>query len=59
MKLGQIVAHKNTQFFHMTIRKQTGTWHIYKPLFGSSVATWQLTCSEVSLSIHKKKLEKS
>ena len=30
-------------------------WHVYKPLFSSSVATGSLACSEISLSINKKK----
>ena len=29
-------------------------WYVYKPLFGSSVATCQLECSEISLSIIEK-----
>ena len=29
-----------------------GAWHVFKPLFGSSVAT----CSEISLSIYEKRL---
>ena len=33
------------------------TWHVYKPLFGSSVATYRLACSEISLPIDEKKLE--
>ena len=28
-----------------------GAWYVYKPLFGSSVATCRLACSETSLSI--------
>ena len=34
-------------------------WYIYKPLIGSSVATCRLECSEISLSIIEKYLEKS
>ena len=36
-----------------------GAWHVYKPLFGSSVAICRFACSEISLSIKEKKLEKS
>ena len=36
-----------------------GAWYVYKPLFGSSVATCRLACSEISLSIIEKKLERS
>ena len=32
-----------------------GAWHVYKPLFGYSVATFRLTCSEMFLSINQKK----
>ena len=32
-----------------------GAWHVYKPLFGSSVAICRLACSKISLSINKKK----
>ena len=35
------------------------TWHVYKPLFGSSVATCRLAYSEISLPINEKKLERS
>ena len=34
-------------------------WHVYKPLFGSSVATCRLACSEISLSFNEKKRERS
>ena len=33
-------------------------WHVYKPMFGSSVATFQLSCSEISLLILKKQTNK-
>ena len=36
-----------------------GAWYVYKTLFGSSVATCWLACSEISLSIIKKKLKRS
>ena len=36
-----------------------GAWHVYKPWFGSSVATCRLACSEISLSTMEKKLERS
>ena len=36
-----------------------GTWHVYKPLFGSSNAICRLDCSEISLSKKKKNMEKS
>ena len=36
-----------------------GVWHAYKPLFGSSVATCQLVCSEISLSINENNQERS
>ena len=36
-----------------------GAWHVHEPLFGSSVAICRLACSEISLSIKGKKLEKS
>ena len=36
-----------------------GAWYVYKPLFGSSVATCRLACSEISLSIIGKKLKRS
>ena len=36
-----------------------GAWHVYKPRFGSSVATCRLACSEISLSIIEKKPERS
>ena len=36
-----------------------GAWHAYRPMFGSSVATYRLVCSEISLSINEKKLERS
>ena len=36
-----------------------GAWHVYKRLFGCSVATCRLACFEISLSINEKKLEKS
>ena len=36
-----------------------GSWHVYKPLFGSSVSTGWLACSKISLSIDKKKPERS
>ena len=32
-----------------------GTWHVYKSLFGSSVATCRLACFEISLSTDIKK----
>ena len=34
-------------------------WHVYKSLFGCSVAFCRLTYIEISLSINEKKLEKS
>ena len=34
-------------------------WYVYKPLFGSSVATCRLACSEILLSINEIKLERS
>ena len=36
-----------------------GGSHVCKPLFGSSVATCRLACSEISLSITEKQLERS
>ena len=30
-------------------------WHVYKPLFSSSIAICRLACSEISLSIKEKK----
>ena len=36
-----------------------GVWHVYKPLFGSSVATCRLVCSEISLSINENKQVRS
>ena len=36
-----------------------GTWHVPKLLYGSSVATCHLTCSEISHPINEKKLERS
>ena len=36
-----------------------GAWYVYKRLFGSSVATCRLACSEISLSINEKKPERS
>ena len=36
-----------------------GAWYVYKPLFGSSVATCQLAYSEMSISIIGKKLKRS
>ena len=36
-----------------------GAWYVYKPLFSSSVATYRLACSEISLSIIGKKLKRS
>ena len=30
-------------------------WHVYKPLFGTSVAICRPACSEISLSIDEKK----
>ena len=36
-----------------------GAWHAYKPLLGSSVATCQHVCSEISLSINENKQERS
>ena len=36
-----------------------GAWYVYKPLFGCSVATCRLACSEISLSIIGKKLKRS
>ena len=35
-----------------------GDWHVYKPFFGSVVATSRLACSEISLSTNEKKLER-
>ena len=41
-------------------RKETrDAWYVYKPLFGSPVSTCRLACSEISLSIIEKKLERS
>ena len=40
-------------------KENCGAWYVYKSLFGSSVATCRLVCSEVSLSINEKKLERS
>ena len=40
-------------------KRQEGAWHVYKPLFGTSVVTCRLACSEISLSINEKKLERS
>ena len=36
-----------------------GAWHVDKALFGSPVATCRLVCSEISLSVNEKKLERS
>ena len=36
-----------------------GAWQVYKPLFGSSVAICGLACSEITLSINEKNLERS
>ena len=36
-----------------------GAWHVKKAWFGSSVTTCRLACSEISLSIIEKKLERS
>ena len=36
-----------------------GAWHVYKPLFGSSVATCRLACSEISLPINENAREES
>ena len=36
-----------------------GTRHVYKPLFGSSVAIYHHVCSEILLSIDEKIKEKS
>ena len=30
-------------------------WHVYKPLFSSSVATCRLACCEISFSVNRKK----
>ena len=35
-----------------------GAWHVYKPLFGCSVATSRLACFETSLSINEKNYRK-
>ena len=34
-------------------------WHVYKPLFSSSIAICRLACSEISFSIKEKTPEKS
>ena len=36
-----------------------GAWHVNKAWFGSSVTSCRLACSEISLSIIEKKLERS
>ena len=36
-----------------------GAWHVYKPLFGSSVATCRLACSEILLPINENAREES
>ena len=36
-----------------------GAWHVYKPLFGSSVATCRLACSEILLLINEKSRKRS
>ena len=36
-----------------------GAWHVYKPLFGSSVATYRLACSEILLLIKEKSRKRS
>ena len=36
-----------------------GAWHVFKPFFGSSVATCRLACSEISVSINEKTRERS
>ena len=36
-----------------------GAWYVYKPLFGSSVATCRLAGSEISLLVIEKKLKGS
>ena len=75
VKSGQIVAHNNTQvFLHNNQRTNCsrrvcfinkkndvnyGVWHVYKPLFGSSVATCRLVCSKISPSINDNKQERS
>ena len=38
----------------LTFITNNGAWHFHKPLFGSSVATCRLACSEISLSINQK-----
>ena len=44
----------------LSINVNYGAWHVYKPLFGSSVATCLLSCSDISLlSINEKKQERS
>ena len=35
-----------------------GAWHVYKPLFGCSVAIFRFACFEIPLSMNEKKLEK-
>ena len=53
---------KGYQDFHLCshfININYGAWYVYKSLFGSSVASCQLACSKISLSIIKKKLERS
>ena len=36
-----------------------GAWQVYKPLFGSTVAICGLACSEITLSVNEKNLERS
>ena len=44
----------------LSINVNYGAWHVYKPLFGSFVATCLLGCSDISLlSINEKKQERS
>ena len=56
----KLLVKKNLERIYLAfLYLNYGAWYAYKPLFGSSVATCRLACSEISLSIIGKKLKRS
>ena len=43
---------------HFSSSANYRAWHVYKPLFGSSVATCRLAYSEISLPRNEKRVDK-
>ena len=55
----KIFKTRNVYFVFPFNNVNYGAWFVYKPLFGCSVATCWLACSEISVSIIGKKLKRS